>query len=97
MTIFYNETAGIVQTLKSVINQRCDEYQSIVIDGQSTDSSKEIMGVIITSATLYQHFNDGEIILILQMVDRTLYIVATWVSHFMIKLPLWIPAAAPLS
>ena len=41
ITICFNDLCGLVSTHKSVISQDCDDYEWIVIDGESTDGSAE--------------------------------------------------------
>lgn len=43
ITINYNNAKGLEKTIKSAIAQSYDDYEYIVIDGGSTDGSKEIL------------------------------------------------------
>ncbi|WP_455671779.1 glycosyltransferase family 2 protein [Phocaeicola sp.] len=43
ITINYNNSIGLEKTIRSVINQTYTNYEYIVIDGNSTDGSKEII------------------------------------------------------
>ncbi len=43
ITINYNDKIGLERTLKSVTNQTYQDFEYIVIDGGSTDGSKEII------------------------------------------------------
>jgi len=43
ITINYNNRDGLVRTIESVRNQTFDDYEWIVIDGGSTDGSKELI------------------------------------------------------
>ena len=43
ITVNYNNCDGLLSTIKSVINQTCKDYEFIVIDGGSTDGSKELL------------------------------------------------------
>lgn len=43
VTINYNNAVGLTSTLKSVINQSFTNYEYIVIDGGSTDGSRQII------------------------------------------------------
>ncbi len=43
ITINYNDKVGLKNTIESVINQTYKEFEFIVIDGASTDGSKEII------------------------------------------------------
>lgn len=43
ITINYNDKAGLKKTFDSVFNQTCLDFEYIVIDGASTDGSKEFI------------------------------------------------------
>ncbi|MBW6482599.1 MAG: glycosyltransferase [Vicingaceae bacterium] len=43
ITINYNDKVGLERTIKSVVNQTYQEFEYIVIDGGSTDGSKELI------------------------------------------------------
>jgi len=43
ITINYNNAIGLQKTIKSVISQTCKNIEFIVIDGNSTDGSKEVI------------------------------------------------------
>lgn len=43
ITINYNNRDGLRKTIESVINQSCKDYEYIVIDGGSTDGSREVI------------------------------------------------------
>ena len=43
ITINYNNREGLLRTMKSVFGQTSDEFEYIVVDGNSTDGSKEII------------------------------------------------------
>ena len=43
VTINFNNLQGLIKTIKSVKNQTCKNIQFIIIDGGSTDGSKEII------------------------------------------------------
>lgn len=43
ITINYNNAEGLKLTIKSVINQNSNDFEYIVIDGESTDNSKAII------------------------------------------------------
>ena len=43
ITVVYNDPEGLERTIKSVIAQDFSDYEYIVIDGGSTDSTKEII------------------------------------------------------
>lgn len=43
ITINYNDASGLEKTIKSVLCQTFDDFEYIVIDGNSTDGSKDII------------------------------------------------------
>lgn len=43
ITINYNDRSGLEKTIESVINQTYKNFQYVVIDGGSTDGSKEVL------------------------------------------------------
>ena len=43
ITINYNDRDGLQKTIRSVINQTFSDFEYIVIDGNSTDGSKEVI------------------------------------------------------
>ena len=43
ITINFNNKAGLLKTMKSVFEQKFTDYEFIIIDGLSTDGSKEII------------------------------------------------------
>lgn len=43
ITINYNNAEGLQRTMESVLNQSCRDFEYIVIDGGSTDTSKDII------------------------------------------------------
>jgi glycosyltransferase involved in cell wall biosynthesis len=43
ITVNYNNKVGLLNTIKSVFNQSCTDFEFIIIDGGSTDGSKEII------------------------------------------------------
>ncbi|HAK28278.1 glycosyltransferase family 2 protein [Sphingobacterium multivorum] len=43
ITINYNNKIGLLETIKSVIEQSYDNYEFIIIDGNSNDGSKDII------------------------------------------------------
>ena len=43
ITINYNNKAGLQRTIDSVICQTCKDFEWIVIDGGSTDGSKQLI------------------------------------------------------
>ena len=43
ITINYNNKAGLQKTIDSVIGQTWKDYEWIIIDGGSTDGSKELI------------------------------------------------------
>ena len=43
ITINYNDKIGLERTINSVINQTNDDYEYIIIDGESTDGSVDVI------------------------------------------------------
>lgn len=43
ITISYNNAKGLLRTIESVVNQTYTDYEYIIIDGGSSDSSKQII------------------------------------------------------
>lgn len=43
ITINYNNCEGLRKTIKSIVNQTCQEFEYIIIDGGSTDGSGEVI------------------------------------------------------
>ncbi len=43
ITINYNNREGLRKTIESVVNQTCQDFEYIVIDGGSTDGSAEVI------------------------------------------------------
>ena len=43
ITVCYNEAAHIRETLESIVSQTCKDYEWIVVDGGSTDGTKDIL------------------------------------------------------
>lgn len=43
ITINYNDKIGLSKTIESVLNQTCENFEYIIIDGGSTDGSKELI------------------------------------------------------
>ena len=43
VTINYNDAIGLERTIQSVITQTFKDFEYIIIDGNSTDGSKEII------------------------------------------------------
>jgi glycosyltransferase involved in cell wall biosynthesis len=43
ITVSYNAAAVIETTIKSVIEQQCDDFEYIIIDGNSTDGTQKIV------------------------------------------------------
>lgn len=49
ITINYNNKQGLIQTIESVVNQTWKDFEYLVVDGGSTDGSKDV---------ITQHIND---------------------------------------
>ena len=43
ITINYNNKDGLQRTIESVLSQTCTDFEWIIIDGGSTDGSKELI------------------------------------------------------
>ena len=43
ITVNYNNCSGLKRTLDSVLSQSCKDYEWVVIDGESTDGSRELI------------------------------------------------------
>lgn len=43
ITVNYNNAPGLAKTINSVVEQQCDEFEYIVIDGGSTDGSVDVI------------------------------------------------------
>ena len=43
ITINYNNASGLEKTIRSVVEQIYNEYEYIIIDGASSDKSKEVI------------------------------------------------------
>lgn len=52
ITINYNNLEGLKQTALSVLEQTCQSFEWIVVDGDSTDGSKEYLQAILRNDTL---------------------------------------------
>lgn len=68
ITINYNNAAGLQKTMQSVINQAFSDFEYIVIDGDSTDGSKDIIfknkvklthGISEKDSGIYNAMNKG--------------------------------------
>lgn len=61
ITINYNNGAGLQKTVDSVVGQTHRDYEFIVIDGGSTDSSKDIIAKHLSQITYSVSEKDGGI------------------------------------
>lgn len=61
ITINYNNKDGLERTIKSVINQTYKDYEYIIIDGNSTDGSKEIINKYSEIISYWVSESDGGI------------------------------------
>ena len=43
ITVNLNNACGLEDTIKSVLSQTCHDYEFIIIDGGSSDSSKSLI------------------------------------------------------
>lgn len=59
ITINYNHCDGLRKTIDSVVAQRCRDYEFIVIDGGSTDGSREVIEQYAASITYWVSEPDG--------------------------------------
>lgn len=53
ITVSYNDVAGLTRTIKSVINQTLEDYEFIIVDGGSSDGSKEVIELYEKSLTYW--------------------------------------------
>lgn len=51
ITINYNNAQGLKKTLDSVSTQTCNEFEHVIVDGGSTDGSKDIIEEYANNAT----------------------------------------------
>ena len=61
ITINYNNKDGLLRTIQSVISQTIKEFEWVVIDGGSTDGSKELIEEHAANITYYVSELDGGI------------------------------------
>lgn len=54
ITVVYNDANNLEKTIKSLKAQSCSDYEYIVIDGGSSDSSVEVIRKYESSVTLWQ-------------------------------------------
>ena len=59
ITVNYNNNEGLKQTIKSVLEQRYDDYEYIVIDGDSNDGSLETLNSIDGEITVISERDHG--------------------------------------
>ena len=43
ITVNYNDSSGLLKTIKSVIGQKFSDFEYIIIDGGSVDGSKDVI------------------------------------------------------
>jgi glycosyltransferase involved in cell wall biosynthesis len=53
ITVVYNNLPGLIHTFESVKSQSCTDYEWIVIDGGSTDGTKEWLSDIVVDGIQY--------------------------------------------
>lgn len=56
----YNRAHLIEHTLKSVLNQSCDDFEVIIIDDGSTDNTEEIVRPYLSEKVSYYHIQNSE-------------------------------------
>lgn len=61
ITINYNNKEGLLKTIQSVISQTIKEFEWVVIDGGSTDGSKELLDEYAPNISYYVSEPDGGI------------------------------------
>ncbi|MEY2702436.1 MAG: hypothetical protein RLY43_1069, partial [Bacteroidota bacterium] len=68
VTINYNNLNGLINTVNSVFNQSNNNFQYVIIDGNSTDGSKEFLQSLFhdnikiiseSDSGIYNAFNKG--------------------------------------
>ena len=47
VTINYNNAIGLKRTVSSVINQTCNDFEYVVVDGKSSDDSAKFLNEVI--------------------------------------------------
>ena len=58
ITINYNNAQGLKKTLDSVSVQTCKELEHVIIDGGSTDGSKEVIKEYANNASILIEISD---------------------------------------
>ena len=58
ITVVYNEKETIERTIKSVINQTCRDFEYIIIDGNSTDGTIDIIKRYNNEISLWKSESD---------------------------------------
>ena len=43
ITVNFNNKKGLIQTIETVVNQECKDFEWIIVDGGSTDGSVEVI------------------------------------------------------
>lgn len=61
ITINYNNKEGLLKTIQSVVSQTIKEFEWVVIDGGSTDGSKELLDEYAPNISYYVSEPDGGI------------------------------------
>ena len=52
ITVVYNAQETIEETIQSVLSQKCDDFEWIIVDGNSTDKTNEIIKNYIYQANI---------------------------------------------
>lgn len=59
ITVVYNDLVGLKKTVKSVLDQTTDDYEYIIIDGDSTDGTKEYLDELHTVSKKISEPDEG--------------------------------------
>ena len=54
ITICLNDLTGLRKTYESVVSQKCDDYEHIIVDGNSTDGTKDYLNSIENSRVIWK-------------------------------------------
>lgn len=59
ITVNYNNNEGLKKTINSVIRQQYDDYEFVIVDGNSTDGSKDTLSSLGESVTYISERDSG--------------------------------------